>query len=497
MSMPSPELCDRARQTKDPRFDGLFFTGVRSTRIFCRPVCPAPTPKPQNIVYFATAAAAAGAGFRPCLRCRPELAPGVRPSDTAVNRALHLITEGFLTDASVDALARRVAVSPRHLRRLFAQKIGASPLDVHQTQRLLLAKQLLSDSTLSMTQVAMAAGYSSVRRFNAAFRAQGGRAPSAIRRGVPPSAEGELTLRIDYRPPFDFAASLAMLRTRTSPRVECVRDDCYERILQSGPTPSWIRVAASPGKHQLCLRAFGVQPKQIQTLVHRVRRMFDLDADMQSVHEVLSRDRGMRGMLRENDGLRLAGGWSGFETAVGALIRSSADEATGQARMRALITAFGEPSAPSPSELDRSFPTSERLAVADLEGVCGVTPATATMVRRLCAAVRDDALSFGPGQLLDDFVARCTALTGMCAATAESLAWRTMIDPDAFPVESLIANQDVAESLRRRAPRWRPWRAYALMQYLASAGDKEASTQRSWNTPSVGGIHREGTWSLR
>jgi AraC family transcriptional regulator of adaptative response / DNA-3-methyladenine glycosylase II len=470
MSIPPPELCDRARQTKDPRFDGLFFTGVRTTRIFCRPVCPAPTPKPQNIVYFATAAAAAGAGFRPCLRCRPELAPGVRPSDTAVSRALHLITEGFLRDASVDALARRVAVSPRHLRRLFIHKMGATPIEVHQTQRLLLAKQLLSDSTLSMTQVALAAGYSSVRRFNAAFRVNGGRAPSAIRRGSPPAAQDELTLRIDYRPPFDFAASLAMLRARASPRVECIGDGCYERILQAGPAPRWIRVTASPGKHQLCLRAFGVQPKEIQALVHRVRRMFDLDADMRSVRDVLSRDRGMCEMLCTNDGVRLVGGWCGFETAVGVLIRASADGANGQACMRALITSFGEPSAPSPAALDRSFPSPERLAVADLEGVCGVTCSAAAMVRRLCAAVRDDSLSFGPGQLLDDFVARCTVLTGMSAATAESIALHAMVDPDAFPIESLIASPDTVESLRRQQPHWRPWRAYALMQYLAKVG---------------------------
>ena len=182
MSMPPPEVCDRARQSKDARFDGLFFTGVRSTRIFCRPVCPAPTPKPQHIVYFPSSAAASGAGFRPCLRCRPELSPGTRPADAKLARALALIGDGVLQEGSVDELASRVALSPRHMRRLFADKLGATPLRVHQNQRLMLAKQLLSESTMPVTQVALAAGFSSLRRFNDAFKNHCGSPPTSVRR---------------------------------------------------------------------------------------------------------------------------------------------------------------------------------------------------------------------------------------------------------------------------------------------------------------------------
>jgi AraC family transcriptional regulator, regulatory protein of adaptative response / DNA-3-methyladenine glycosylase II len=232
--MPPLAVCDRARQTKDARFDGLFFTGVRSTRIYCRPVCPAPTPKPQNIVYFPSAAAAAGAGYRPCLRCRPELSPGLQPNDENVRRALALIAEGWLEEGSVETLASRVNVSARHLRRLFIEKAGATPLQVHQAHRIAMAKQLLSDTALPITQVALAAGFASVRRFNDAFHSRCGMAPSAVRRrAAVPLADG-IRLRLVYRPPFDFAATLATLHAHALPGIERVSPSFSTRHRQHG-----------------------------------------------------------------------------------------------------------------------------------------------------------------------------------------------------------------------------------------------------------------------
>jgi AraC family transcriptional regulator of adaptative response / DNA-3-methyladenine glycosylase II len=436
MSMPPQEVCDRARRTKDARFDGLFFTGVRSTRIFCRPVCPAPTPKPQNIVYFPTAAAASSAGFRPCLRCRPELSPGLRPADTTVRRALDLITDGYLQEASVEALASRVAVSPRHLRRLFMVKLGATPVQVHQTQRLLLAKQLLTESTLPVTQVALAAGFTSVRRFNDAFRACEGRPPSAVRRRpLPHSGEG-LLLRLAYRPPLDFGAAIAELGRRAISRVEHVTADCYERTLSPGSGPRWIRITHAAQKPELILQAVGVRPSEIQGLVRQVRRMFDLDADMHSVIQTLAQDDALVESLASAPGLRLVGAWNGFEAAIA--------EVAGRAGAAELVERCGEPAVPTPSGLDRCFPSPDLLAGIDREDV-----------RRLARAVMAGAIGFAQGQLLEDFIATCVAFSGMSALVAETVALRAMVSPDAFPVALPL--------LRAHSTKWRPWRAYALL----------------------------------
>jgi AraC family transcriptional regulator of adaptative response / DNA-3-methyladenine glycosylase II len=436
MSMPPREVCDRARRTKDARFDGLFFTAVRSTRIFCRPVCPAPTVKPHNVVYYPTAAAASNAGFRPCLRCRPELAPGVRPTDETVRRALDLITDGFLREASVEALASRVAVSPRHLRRLFMLKLGATPGQVHQMQRLLLARQLLTESTLSVTQVAFAAGFSSVRRFNGAFLACGGRPPSAVRRRpLLHSGEG-LFLRLAYRPPFDFHAALLELGRRAVAGIELVTAVSYERTLSPGTGPRWIRITHAPHKPELTLQVVGVHLNEIQALVGQVRRVFDLDADLQSVIHALAQDDVFADSLASAPGLRLVGAWNGFEAAVA--------EIAGRAGTAELVERCGARVVPTPSGLDRCFPSPQQLTVIDREDV-----------RRLASAVAAGEIDFSQGQLLDDFIAKCVAFTGMPAIVAETIALRAMMSPDAFPVTSPL--------LRERSQKWRPWRAYALL----------------------------------
>jgi len=435
-------VCDRARRTKDARFDGLFYTAVRSTRIFCRPVCPAPMAKPQNVVYYPTAAAASSAGFRPCLRCRPELAPGVRPADETVRRALDLIMDGFLQDASVEALASRVAVSPRHLRRLFMLKLGATPGQVHQTQRLQLAKQLLTESTLPVTQVAFAAGFSSVRRFNGAFLACGGRPPSAVRRRPLLNSGEGLFLRLAYRPPFDFGAALVELRRRAIAGIEHVTADSYERTLSPGTGPRWIRITHSSERPELILQAVGVHPNEIQALVRQVRRVFDLDADMQSVIQALAQDDVLADSLASAPGLRLTGAWNGFEAAVA--------EIAGRAGTAELVEHCGERAVPTPSGLERCFPSPEQLTGIERDDV-----------RRLARAVAAGAIDFSQGQLLDDFIAKCVAFTGMSAVVAETIALRAMMSPDAFPV--------ALPQLRERNQKWRPWRAYALLHLSLTA----------------------------
>ena len=472
MSMPPPEVCDRARQSKDARFDGLFFTGVRSTRIFCRPVCPAPTPKPQHIVYFPSSAAASGAGFRPCLRCRPELSPGTRPADAKLARALALIGDGVLQEGSVDELASRVALSPRHMRRLFADKLGATPLRVHQNQRLMLAKQLLSESTMPVTQVALAAGFSSLRRFNDAFKNHCGSPPTSVRRRASPQPADELTLRLSYRPPFDFAAALEQLRDYALPGVELVSRADYSRRVSAS---CWIRISARPDKPELLLSVYGAKADEVQGWVRRARRMLDLDADMRSVHDAVRADAALVRSIEQRPGLRIVGAWDGFEAAVLELLQADV-RAPKLARSwaRRLVETWGERSLLASDGLEWCFPTPDRLVRAEFEealGLLGLEPSTAQTLRRLSKAVNVGAVHFGAGQVLEDFVAGFAHATGAPARCGEAVALRAMGDPDAMAISRGGRSLPIDTGLLAKSGRWRPWRAYALAHWVASAED--------------------------
>jgi AraC family transcriptional regulator, regulatory protein of adaptative response / DNA-3-methyladenine glycosylase II len=462
MSMPPKTVCDRARQTKDARFDGLFFTGVRSTRIYCRPVCPAPTPKPQNIVYFASAAAAASAGYRPCLRCRPELSPEIQPGDESVQRALALIAAGLLEEGSVDTLAQRVGVSARHLRRLFIEKVGASPLQVYQVHRVLLAKQLLTETGLSVTQVALAAGFASIRRFNDAFHARCGVAPSDFRRRALPLANAGICLRLAYRPPFDFASSLAVLREHALIGIERVTMAAYERSVGSAGDAAWINVTADMTKPELLLRANGIEPEEIQPLVRRVRRLFDLDADLSAVHRVIRQDARLSASVARQPGLRIPGAWDGFELAVAATLASGA-QTEQESMLQRLLDRHGTTADNAPKGLDRRFPDCHVLVQADLQTTIGAAPHSAYAIRRLATAIRDRRLDFGPGQRLDEFVERFIACTGMPHAIAHLVALRALGNPDAWPLEVSTYDGRSAVDLEMLSSTCRPWRSYAAL----------------------------------
>ena len=469
MSMPPPEVCDRARQSKDARFDGLFFTGVRSTRIFCRPVCPAPTPKPQHIVYFPSSAAASAAGFRPCLRCRPELSPGTRPADAKLARALALIGDGVLQEGSVDELASRVALSPRHMRRLFADNLGATPLRVHQNQRLMLAKQLLTESTMPVIQVALAAGFTSLRRFNDAFKNHCGSPPTSVRRRASPQPADELTLRLSYRPPFDFAAALEQLRDHALPGVELVSSAPYSRRVSAS---CWIRISARPDKPELLLSVYGAKADEVPGLVRRARRMLDLDADMRSVHDALRADVALARSIEQRPGLRLVGAWDGFEAAVRELLQVDARApALAHSWIRRLVETWGERSLLASDGLEWCFPTPGHLARAAFEDELGLAPSTAQTLRRLSQAVNERTLHFGAGQVLEDFVAGFAHATGAPARCGEAVALRAMGDPDAMAVSRGGRSLPIDAGLLAHSRRWRPWRAYALAHWVASTED--------------------------
>jgi len=490
-SMPSPAICDRARASKDPRFDGLFFTAVRSTGIYCRPVCPAPTPKRQNITYFPTAAAATAAGYRPCLRCRPELSPDqfARDADEVVQRALALIAEGALQEASVEALSAQVGIGSRQLRRVFLAHTGATPIAVHTTRRLLLAKQLLTETSLPVTQVALAAGFNSLRRFNAAFLEGCGMPPSALRkpraangaqavrqmRAETPS--GALVLRLGYRPPLDFQAMLAFLARRAIPGIERIGADSYERAVGDVASPTWIRVTANPHKPELLLQIHDADPRAIPDIVRRVRRVFDLDADLAAVHRTLADDALLARGIERRPGLRVPGGWDGFEVAVRAVLGQQISVAGATTLARRLVEAFGERRAQPREGFERVFPTPQRIREAPLETI-GLPKSRAATLRSLAAATLDGRVAFGSGQRLDAFVERIAMLPGIGAWTAHYIAMRALGHPDAFPAGDLVLQQVLGggERLGERATQarsqaWRPWRAYAVLHLWHLSSD--------------------------
>ena len=478
--MPSADICDRARAAKDARFDGLFFTAVRSTGIYCRPVCPAPTPKRQNISYYPTAAAATAAGYRPCLRCRPELSPetNVRGGESLVQRALAMIAEGALQEASIETLAGRIGVSDRQLRRIFLEHTGATPIAVHTTRRLLLAKQLLTETSLPVTQVALAAGFQSLRRFNAAFLEGCGMAPTAIRRQRTEAPNGTLSLRLGYRPPLDFAATLAFLGKRAIPGIERVTTDSYERVLGPTDASTWIRVTADPGKPELRLEISDTDPRAIPDIVRRVRRIFDLESDLRAVHAVLGESPVLAAAIRKRPGLRVPGGWDGFEVAVRAVLGQQISVAGATTLARRLVEAYGEQRSPARDGLDRVFPSPASLVDAPLENI-GLPKSRAATLRALARAVLDERVDFGAGQRLEAFVESFVALPGIGAWTAHYVAMRALSHPDAFPAGDLVLQQVLggAKRLSEReteacSQAWRPWRAYAVLQLWHLAGDR-------------------------
>jgi AraC family transcriptional regulator of adaptative response / DNA-3-methyladenine glycosylase II len=481
------EACDRARLAQDPRFDGRFFIGVTSTGIYCRPICPAPTAKQRNVRYFPSAAAAAEAGFRPCLRCRPEAAPGTPAwlgTSATVRRALRLIQEGALDTESVEHLSERLGIGPRHLHRLFVQHLGASPLAVAQTRRLHFAKHLIDDTRLAMTDIALASGFGSLRRFNDAFRNTYGRAPRDLRR----ARRGELVmddalrLRLAYRPPYDWTAIRDFLGLRAIPGVERVDADSYARSVSVGGKQGWIEVRPVPKVDALELAVHGLAAESLFGIVSRVRQMFDLTADPADVRGILRKDALMAPLLKRRPGLRVPGAWDGFEIAVRAVLGQQVSVAAARTFATRIVEAHGTPLASPVEGITHLFPSPEILAKADL-GKIGLTGARTRTLNALAAAVQSGEVDFADAEGLR---AALLGVPGIGPWTAEYVAMRGLSDPDAFPAGDLVLQRMAGEGERlterqllARAEQWRPWRAYAVLHLWRAASDVAPVKQRA------------------
>ena len=479
--------CDRALLAQDPRFDGRFFIGVTSTGIYCRPICPAPTAKQRNVRYYPSAAAAAEAGFRPCLRCRPEAAPGTPAwlgTSATVRRALRLIQEGALDNQSVDQLSARLGIGPRHLHRLFVQHLGASPIAVAQTRRLHFAKRLIDDTRLSMTDIALASGFGSLRRFNDAFRDTYGRAPRELRRERKgeAAADDALRLKLAYRPPYDWNAIRDFLATRAIPGVERVAGDSYARTITVNDKSGWIEIHLVPKADALELAVHGLGAESLFLVVSRVRQMFDLAADPADVRAVLKKDPLLMPLLRKRPGLRVPGAWDTFEIAVRAILGQQVSVAAARTFATRIVEKHGMPLATGSAGVSHMFPSPAVLAEADLTDI-GLTGARARTLNALAVAVRDGKVDLANG---DELRARLTEVPGIGAWTAEYVAMRGLSDPDAFPAGDLVLQRMAGgtkrlteKQLLARAEQWRPWRAYAVLHLWRASSDAAPMKQKA------------------
>jgi AraC family transcriptional regulator, regulatory protein of adaptative response / DNA-3-methyladenine glycosylase II len=471
-------------RSRDRRFDGRFFIGVHTTGIYCRPVCPAPTPKLENIDFYACAAAAEDAGFRPCRRCRPETAPGTPAwlgSSAVVSRALRLIRAGAMDEGGVDPLAARLGIGARQLRRLFEQRLGTSPAAIARARRVHFARVLLDDSDLPMTSVAFAAGFRSVRQFNHAVRATFGDAPRALRRRrrATPAAGDPLTIRLPYRPPFDWQALMRFFAARVTPGVEAVRGGAYHRTVAIDGTVGAITVEPAPHGTALLLRLRLTECASALEVVERVRRVFDLDADPLQIAGHLARSPALRTLVVAAPGMRVPGAWDPFELAVRGILGQQVTVSTATTLAGRLANAFGV-AVDCGDGLTRLFPRPEDLADADVASI-GIPRTRADTVRALAAAVARGEPVFDASRGCDAAVERLCALPGIGAWTAQYIAMRGLAEPDAFPAADLGVRKALgngagplsAAGVERLSQAWRPWRAYAVMHLWASLHDPE------------------------
>jgi AraC family transcriptional regulator of adaptative response / DNA-3-methyladenine glycosylase II len=474
------QRCYRALAARDARFDGLFFVAVTSTGIYCRPICPVKTPRAANCRFFATAQEAEHAGFRPCLRCRPELAPGHAPVDDGQRIArviVQRLEDGSLdAEAGLDAIADQFELSSRQIRRIITRELGVPPIQLLLTRRLLLAKQLLTETRLSVTDIAFASGFSSLRRFNDAFIRRYRMPPTRLRReavdGREPAAAGETsTLQLAYRPPYNWPEILAFLSARALEGIELVTDEAYARTVRLGDVKGWIRVTRPPKEHVLRIELSHSLMPVLPALLARVRALFDLDARPDVIAKHLKKDPRLAPAVRVRPGLRVPGAFDGFELGLRAILGQQVSVKAATTIAGRFVQAFGEPIATPFAGLNRLTPAPDRIAAARFPDIArhGIVAARAKSLVALAQAHRSGDLSLDGGVHPDpDATIRALAdLPGIGPWTAHYIAMRALHWPDAFPKEDIALRSRLggvtAKQAEELSQRWRPWRSYAVM----------------------------------
>ena len=473
-------VCYRALASRDARFDGRFFTGVTTTGVYCRPICPARTPLRGHVRFYGCAAAAEADGFRPCRRCRPDTAPGTpawQGAPAVVARGLRLIRDGVLDDEGIERFAERLGLSARQVRRLFETHVGAPPAEIARTRRVHFARTLVDDPSLKLTDIAFAAGFQSVRQFNHAFRQTFHAAPRALRQARTAAAgDDAIEMRVAFRPPFDFPWLRDLLAGRAAPGVELVEGDVYRRTAAFGDARGWIEVCLDrrpKGPRHLRVRASASLGAHLMRVATGVRRVFDLDADPATIARVLSADPLLRDAVRARPGLRVPGAWQPWEIAMRAIVGQQVSVQAATTIVGRIVERAGEAVATPFDRLTRIFPAPAEVAAADLSGI-GMPGARVATLVRFAEGLADGRIRLDAAASLEDTVRALCAIQGIGPWTAEYIALRALGEPDAFPAGDLglrkaIGNGTPApeKEVAAAAEAWRPWRGYAAM-YLWS-----------------------------
>ncbi|MBI1943701.1 MAG: DNA-3-methyladenine glycosylase 2 [Betaproteobacteria bacterium] len=471
-----PQTCYRALRAHDARFDGRFFVAVRSTRIYCRPVCTVRPPKRENCRFYPSAAAAESAGYRPCLRCRPELAPGNASVDATTRlaqAAASLIEDAALEEDSLEAIAARLGITDRHLRRAFGAEYGVAPVEFAQTQRLLLAKRLLTDTALPVTEVAFASGFGSVRRFNALFRQRYRMQPTRLRRqAAAPHAGDTLNFELSFRPPYDWAAVSGFLAARAVAGVEAVEDDRYLRTVRVAVERSeqrgWIAIGMSRKKPALRVTVSASLAKALPPVLSRVKALMDLACNPAEVAQALG------ALAGAHRGMRVPGAFDGFEVALRAILGQQVSVAAARTLAGRFAAEFGERIETPFASLQVLFPKADQIAKAQPGRIArlGMPAARARSVTALARAVAGGEIDLMPNADIEATLERLRALPGVGEWTAQYIAMRSLAWPDAFVHTDLGVLKALGETDPRRAlaaaEAWRPWRAYAVMHLWQS-----------------------------
>jgi len=471
-----------AFKSKDPRFDGHFFVGVSSTGIYCRPVCRARLPKAKNCTYYATAAEAEKEGFRPCLQCRPELAPGLAPIDATASlahKAARLIQENCGNEMNLSQVARRLGCTDRHLRRAFAAEYNVSPVQYLQTCRLLLAKSLLTDTSISVLDVAMASGFGSLRRFNDLFKKRYRLTPAALRKQtatIKNRDDSHITLELGYRPPYRWKQMLDFLTPRSIPGVEAIKNGNYFRTVHLAASGrkdfyGWIQVDNRQRKNVLSVTVSATLFPVLPQVLSRVRHLFDLYCEPDAVHKTLSCLNEIKPGLC-SPGTRLPGCFDAFEMSVRAVLGQQITVKAATTLAGRFAERFGTPIETGIDELTYAFPSPESMIALDgpIEnhlGPLGIIAARARTILALANVLTNGTMDFELCVHMEEEIKKLMQLPGIGSWTAQYIAMRAFGWPDAFPdtdlgVKKALAPRD-REEIVALAEAWRPWRAYATM----------------------------------
>lgn len=452
----------RAHLARDPRFDGKFFVAVKTTQIYCRPICPARKAQLKNLTFFIHAAQAEEAGFRPCLRCRPETAPGSAAwigTSGIIQRAIRMMDCFAAEELSINNLAAKLGIGERWLRELFQQQVGASPQSILLSKKLDIARNLLDKSSLSMTNIAFSSGFQSIRRFNDAFKKRFQKSPGAFRKEPLPS--GEIHFQLSYRPPYDWHKMINFLENRAISEMELVEEDSYQRLFTQGETRGWFK-AKQIQNNKIEVELKLNKNTNILVFIARLKNIFDLDSDPMAIENCLQEDKKLKPFLKQHRGLRIPGCWDGFELAVRAVVGQKISVKGARTILGRIVEQCGEKQTLDNSlKLQRFFPTPENILAADLSKI-GLPRSRVDTLKTLASEVENKSLILDGTADFEETCQKLLSIKGIGRWTVEYIAMRALNNPDGFPETDLYLQKKIKQ-FQLDPQKWIPWRAYGAM----------------------------------